>query len=213
MSVGLPRITHHCCPQLRQPGLLHILLVTLPSSLYSSAHALFLHWVLIPPFLCLKATLNSTLPSEGSTNSKARCTRPPSHLLAPACLSTSSLFFAAIGLCLPQHLLCIVSLVQQMLPSHTSHHFLHLMCIYTSPGSLLSIQALPFARNSLSHPICLGSRYLFLSLQLRCQLFPIASLDTPFTHPHTPRQNYFGLPSSFMHSAAVAVATLHIYTA
>lgn len=77
-----PQITHHCCPHLRQPGLLHILPVTLSSILYNSAHVLFLHWVLIPPFLCLKTTLNSILSSEGSTNSKARCTRPPSHLLS-----------------------------------------------------------------------------------------------------------------------------------
>lgn len=52
------------------------------------------------------------------------------------------LFFATSGLCLVQHLLCIVSFVRQMLISHTSHHLLHLMCIYTSPGSVHSSPSL-----------------------------------------------------------------------
>lgn len=203
---GSPKITHHCCPQLRQPGLLHIRLVTpLPSILYGSAPAL-LHQALMTPFLYFKTTLSSGV----QTPKREAQGLPAISWLQPAFLhhlcSLQPVPFSEHSTCYAFSYICPADANQLcQSPSPVFGAFTLLQALY--------IQALPFAGNSLSHPICQGSRYLFLSLQLECQLFSIASPDIPFTHPHTPRQNYFGLPSSFMHSTAVAVPTLCIYTA
>lgn len=129
-------------------------------------------------------------------------------LLAAGWLSRSPLFLEASGNGLAPHLLCIqlpLSITCQLdIPATVSCIWHVFTLLHTS-----YIQAFSFTRNSLSHSSHLGNKYLFLNPQLKCHLFFIASLDTPFTYSHTPRQNYFGLPFSFMHSSAVAAPALY----
>lgn len=91
---------------------------------------------------------------------------------------------------------------QSLSPAFDMHLHFSMLCTF---------KLFPLMETAFPVSICLGNRYLFLNPRLKCHPFSIASLDTPSPHSHAPRQNYFGLPSSFMHSSAVAVPALYIY--